>query len=276
MALVGFDISISLTKSTNDYRVVANNLKQIFKKWAFQKEIGESGYEHWQVRGHLWKPTTLNNACTKFRELTWNGHWSITSGNTHSGNNFNYVMKADTRISGPWTSEEELEKPKEITRQLKTFMGYLKYSWQIQIENSIQEEDDRHIKVIVDTVGNIGKSIFAEYLEYKDLGYEIPPMICMEDIMQCAMGIKPQKCYIIDMPRGMKKEKLAGFYSGLEALKNGVMYDKRYKFEKRRIDRPQILVFTNKMPDLTLMSPDRWIIWNMKKDKSLELLNLWL
>jgi len=85
--------------------------------------------------------------------------------------------------------------------------------------------------------------------------------------MQCCMGIPPQKAYLIDMPRGMKKEKLAGFYSGLEALKNGTMYDKRHSFRKRRIDRPQIWVFTNHIPDVTLMSRDRWIIYQMTEER---------
>lgn len=87
----------------------------------------------------------------------------------------------------------------------------------------------------------------------------------MQDIMQCCMGIPGQKCYIIDMPRALKKEKLAGFFSGLEALKNGVMYDKRHSFKKRRIDRPQIVVFTNSYPDTSLLSPDRWVIYTMRE-----------
>ena len=84
--------------------------------------------------------------------------------------------------------------------------------------------------------------------------------------MQCCMGVSPQKCYLIDIPRAMKKDKLASFYSGLEALKNGVMYDKRFHFKKRRIDRPQVIVFTNTLPDWDLMSRDRWQVWRMLPD----------
>ena len=71
------------------------------------------------------------------------------------------------------------------------------------------------------------------------------------------------------MPRGMKKDKLADFYAGLEAIKNGVTYDKRYVGKKRRMDRPQIFVFTNMLPAFEFMSLDRWRIHVMQPDKSL-------
>ena len=37
-----------------------------------------------------------------------------------------------------------------------------------------------------------------------------------------------RKAYAIDLPRGMNKKGLADFYSGIEVIKNGVAYDKRY------------------------------------------------
>ena len=270
MALVGFDITISCDKSTNDYKQVAHVLKQVFKKWCFQKEKGENtGYVHWQVRGHLWKATTIGGAVQKYGEMTWGGRWSITSKEVHLNNSFNYMMKVDTRLEGPWTDkDEEIQDPPVLTRQLKDFMQHEKYPWQQHLESQIKELDDRFIKLYIDAHGNSGKSIMVEYLEYESLAYEIPPMTCMEDIMQCAMGIPAQKAYCIDMPKGMKKEKLAGFYAGLEALKNGVMYDKRYSFKKKRIDRPQVIVFTNTMPDVGLLSLDRWVIFHVNKDKS--------
>lgn len=96
----------------------------------------------------------------------------------------------------------------------------------------------------------------------------MPPFRQMEDILACAIdNIMP--AYIIDMPRGMKKDKLGEFYSGLEALKNGVAYDKRYKFRKVRFDRPQVIVFTNVLPAFELMSKDRWCVYEMCDDYSL-------
>jgi hypothetical protein len=123
--------------------------------------------------------------------------------------------------------------------------------------------------LIHDTIGNSGKSIMSEYLEYNSLAFEIPPLTGMEDIMQFCMGFKSQKVYLVDMPRAMKKDKLAGFYSGLESLKNGYIYDKRYAAKRRRFDRPQVIVFTNVMPEWKFMSLDRWEPWTMQPDHSL-------
>ena len=70
------------------------------------------------------------------------------------------------------------------------------------------------------------------------------------------------------MPRGMKKDKLGDFYAGIEVIKNGVAYDKRYTAKKTRFDRPRIFVFTNTLPVFELLSKDRWQVWEVK-DKTL-------
>ena len=51
-------------------------------------------------------------------------------------------------------------------------------------------------------------------------------------------GVKPG--YAVDLPRGMNKKGLADFYSGIEVIKKGVAYDKRYSAKKKRFNRPVI------------------------------------
>ena len=268
--VVGYDITIACSCSPEHFQNIAKVLKELFKKWAFQKEKGEGGFLHWQVRGHLWKPKTIQSVIKEYAPLTWNGRWSVTSAETHQKSGFNYVLKTDTRVDRPWSDKDaDFEEPPPLTRQLRVFMENPLYPWQQTLLTEAEQIDDRLIKVILDQLGNNGKSILAEFLEYKGIAFEVPPMNSMEDIMQCCMGIRPQKCYIVDMPRGMKKDKLAGFYAGLEALKNAVMYDKRYNFKKRRIDRPQIIVFTYTEPDWELMSPDRWVVFTITRDLQL-------
>lgn len=69
------------------------------------------------------------------------------------------------------------------------------------------------------------------------------------------------------MPRGMKKDKLADFYSGIEVIKNGVAYDKRYTAQKIRFNRPRVFVFTNTLPEFNLMSKDRWKVWTLYENQ---------
>lgn len=242
---------------------ICDHLREWCNKWVFQKERSESGYEHYQGRINMMKPKRVDQAIKIWQEVLPSIHISPTSGACKT---FDYVMKADTRIDGPWNDETPVQR---LTPQLAEFIELEMYGWQKDVLELCHQQDFRHIHVILDEIGNTGKSILAEYLEYKGLAYEIPMMNSMEDIMQCAMGISPQKCYLIDMPKGLKKEKLASFYSGIECLKNGVMYDKRYAFKKRRIARPQIIVFTNVMPDFGLLSWDRWAIHRITGLKNL-------
>lgn len=254
-------------KSTMDINALFTILNEWCKKYVFQLEKSDSGYIHWQGRVSLIKKRRIG----ELAELKFlvGGRVSMTSTTVHNGNTFNYVMKADSRIEGPF-SEKDYELPPVLTRQLRYFNEQKMYPWQISLLHSVTELEDRFIKLIYDPVGNIGKSIFCEYLEYHRHAYEIPPFRQMEDIMQCCFSIKDQKCYLIDMPRGMKKDKLGEFYAGLECLKNGTMYDKRYTFKKRRIDRPQIIVFTNMLPVFDLLTPDRWKIYDVKNNCLIE------
>jgi len=253
------------TLKADEYRPdqIIDVLQEWCNKWVFQREIGETGYNHYQGRFNLFKAKHIPTAQKLWSSLLPGIHISPTS---NACKTWSYVMKADTREEGPWSDDQPINR---MTPQLDEFLTHKLYSWQEDVEAICKENDFRKITVILDDIGNTGKSIFAEYLEYKGLAYEIPPFTCMEDLMQCAMGIKPQKCYLVDMPRGMKKEKLHSFYCGLEALKNGVMYDKRYAFKKRRVARPQVIVFTNAMPDVRLLSIDRWKILRMTGSLSL-------
>lgn len=251
--ITGIDITVPATRPEVE---VANILNEWCSKWVFQEERGiETGYIHYQIRARLLKAKYIKTIEKQWSEILPGCHVSATSNEVHSKASFNYVMKAETRTRGPWTNESQ---PKHITRQLRAFMELELYDWQKEISEQLLLENDRDIIVIIDQTGNTGKSIFTEYLQYHGLALKIPLMNCMEDIMQYAMSHPPAKSYVIDMPRGLRKDKLASFYGGIEELKNGFMYDKRYSAKSRYIDRPNIVIFTNEIPDTKMMSKDRW------------------
>jgi len=261
----GIDITVPAEGLTETD--LADILEAHCANWVFQKEKGEkTGYVHFQIRARLKKQQYLPSIIKDWQLILPKCHISATSNGVHAARNFCYVMKEDTRVEGPWSNENM---PKHMTRQIEQFLTNELYPWQKDLINMCSEKEDRFITVIIDEVGKTGKSIMSEYLEYCDLAYEIPTMLNMEDIMQCCMGIPAQRAYLIDMPRGLRKEKLASFYAGLESLKNGTMYDKRYAFKKRRIDRPQVFVFTNTMPDRKLLSLDRWRIFRISAELNL-------
>lgn len=249
-----YDIRISKAEGVDEH-TLSEFLRGWANKWVFQLEESDTGYVHYQGRINLIKARSAE-ALKKAMSVDMPKIWlAPTSNPTFQRGDFNYGMKSDTRKEGPWT---DTDGPKNVTWQLGLFEAETLYPWQQKVIDIAKQWDMRKITVVIDELGDSGKSMLTEYMEYHDLGYEVPPMTQMEDIMQCCMCIKPQRCYLIDMPKGLKKDKLASFYAGIECLKNGVMYDKRYSFKKRRIDRPQIIVFTNMMPDTSLLSIDRW------------------
>lgn len=263
-----FDITIPEDKYA-DWEDLHKKLVGWCSHFCFQKEKGESGYVHWQCRVQLIHKKTQAAMLTEVCPII-QGHWSVTSNGVHPGPKmFCYVMKEDTRIDGPWDDTSLIQEKPPLTRQLRNFMEHDFYPWQKTCHELVQQEDDRWIHLIFDKVGNVGKSVFLEFLEYQGLAFEMPPLRHMEDIMEFAHSFPAQRAYIIDMPRGMKKDKLADFYAGLESIKNGVTYDKRYVGKKRRMDRPQIMVFTNMLPAFEFMSMDRWRIHVMSEDRSL-------
>ena len=185
-------------------------------------------------------------------------HVSVTSGNGHKSDF--YVVKDQTRVEGPWT-DKDIERP-PLRTVIKMEQSGL-YPWQSELLEKVRDYDDRSVHLVIDTNGNNGKSAFCKYVWQKKLGQPVPPMQSAEDLVQFVKSLDVSKLYVIDMPRAMKKKKLYGMYSGIETLKNGMIYDKRYKGSFTYIDEPNIIVFTNTPPKMCYLSKDRWKLWSI-------------
>jgi len=267
--LARFDITIPADRYTT-WEDLADKLSKWCTKFVFQKEKGsETGYIHWQVRILLGKKKTLPAMLSEVVPAI-GGNFSVTSNTVHThAKAFNYVMKEDSRLEGPWT-DEETPRPRVLTTQLVNFMKCEKYGWQAHAEELCQLYHERWLYYLYDPHYNSGKSIFCEYLEYNGLAEEIPGIFTLaEDIMQFVMSMPKSKCYLFDMPAAMKKEKMNQMYTALEMLKNGFLFDKRYNGKKQRIDRPGVICFANNLPKLDLMAPDRWKVLYITPDKNI-------
>ena len=266
MSLYVWDLTLKWKETTTDSEII-KALKSIAKKWGFQQEIGEkTGYRHYQIRMSLIKKTCKNRVIRLLDDTILQGAHVTPTSNGTNNDIYYYVTKKDTRVDATIAYTDKDLPPAEHTRQLLEFLNYELYKWQSQVLELCKSIDNRYINFILCPTGNTGKSIFCEFLEYRNLAEEIPTCNSMKDISAYICSRRTQghesNCYLIDMPRGLKKEKLAQFFCGIEMLKNGVCYDERYTASKIRFDRPQIIVFTNKMPveDLDILSKDRWRI----------------
>ena len=222
-----YDFTLKYEESLNgDYRIIRNHLKQICKKGVFQLEKGlDADYIHWQGRFSLMKKKRLHALIKFFKNIESMNkiHLSVSTSSVAQNDDFNYVSKEETRIQGPYdiTKEEPVE-----TRQLKMFKTWELYPWQKKLKLLSNEFDLRKIDIIYNPIGNEGKSLFSEHMEFEGLAEEVPPYRLMDDIFQWVCCREIKKCYIFDMPRGMKKDKLGDLYSVIEVIKNGVAYDK--------------------------------------------------
>lgn len=240
----------------NDLSCIKIYLRKYCKKWCF---VGEQvSRKHWQGRISLKVKKRLVDIPNPLKL-----HFSITS-NACKNNNF-YIEKGTSAITEIYKDDEDIIE----TKQLLIFNSFTQRPWQAKILGMSQVFDMRSIDIVYDQIGNIGKSLFGEHMESLGLAEEIPPFRLMDDIFQWVYGRPKRKAYFVDMPRGMKKDKLGDFYSGIEIIKNGVAYDKRYTAKKIRFDRPRIFIFTNSLPNFELMSRDRWCVWKISPNYDL-------
>lgn len=261
--------------SANDWTFhdVIHHITPFAKHYVFQLEKGDSGYLHFQGRLSLIKKRRkpeIVNVWNKSKFTTPN-FLEPTIGEEFKKCGYDldsafYQLKEDTKVDGAWTDKDE--KPAVLTEQLKLFQSWKPRPYQTSLINLI-EFNMRDIHIIYDTTGNCGKSIFAEFLEYQGIAEEVPPYRLMDDIFQWVYCRPKKRCYLFDLPRGMKKDKLGDLYSGIEVIKNGVCFDKRHFAKKERFTRPTIFVFTNTLPVLSLMSQDRWKVWSIDANYNL-------
>ena len=253
------------------------------KTWCFAREVGSGGYEHYQGRISLRKPVRISQQITV---QPWVNHcaWSVTA--KKNTKNVHYICKDSmqgihlmhneiddeeeidlvdkTASYGPWT-EDDVVAPARIPRQVREIKSLR--PWQQSIIDQCDVWDTRTINMVYDPRGNIGKSVLVAYMRAHNLARKLPPVNDYKDVMRMCCDMPVSRCYIFDMPRAMKKDRLGSLYTAIEELKSGYCWDDRYKFKERFFDCPNIWVFANTLPDMTLLSADRWRLWHVVDHK---------
>jgi len=243
-----------------DVSLVRSTLLDLCKKYCFQLECGEeTKRNHYQGRMSL-KCKKREHELVKMLQMKWQKfHISVTS-TANRDNNF-YVMKEDTRVSGPFTDENDIYIPKDI-REISSL-----YQWQTSLLTELKKPSSRLVDIVYEPVGCVGKTIFTRWAMIYDNFELLPHCTEYRDIMRMVYDIGSKQCYLIDMPRAINKKKLGDFFAGIETVKGGYCYDDRYGFKRRLFDPPRVCVFTNTLPDLDLLSGDRWQIWTIEDNQ---------
>lgn len=249
-----------------DHEKIIKQLTELCKAWDFQQEMCPTTSKlHFQGRFKLKVKERLATLSKKLAGYSL----SITS--TENRDNVYYVTKQETRVAGPWSSEDE------IIFVPAQFQNKVWRPWQQKVIDSKLVFDNRHINVIVDSIGNIGngggnigKSTIVGYLDATRYAVKIPFIKDYKDLMRVAYNSPKLGMYLVDIPRGLKSESVDQLYAGLEELKNGYVYEDRYTFKRQWINSPVIWVFTNVVPNSDLLSRDRWVYYRVV-DNDLEI-----
>lgn len=280
----GWDEAVSVS-------AVRKCLDKLFKKWACKLEIGDQAKaRHGQCRGSLYNQKSASSAPAFARKcaekycpqlLISTFHLSKTAGpcaeEWRKGGIARYVEKFDEGVDNViYTSEDP--KPTYVPWQIRDDDGnkFQYNSWQAEVIANCKTRSRRTIHCIVDPVGNIGKGTLVG-LAYVDPEVKIrrlPPVNTYNDLMEIGYDIlepyKPGEWptgLMVDLPRALDWKKLREFCGGLESIKDGWVFDKRYRYKELYFDAPQIWVFTNTMPEKSVFSGDRWKFYSIQCNK---------
>lgn len=250
-AIYRYDLTIFETASIKDD--LTKWCKQYCKKWGFQlEECPTTQKHHWQMR------VSLKVKARKPPFMAWPAHVTPTQACLSQEEFYNYVEKESTRILGPFTDKDE---PLYIPRQIRMITTLR--PWQQSIIDKSTVWDTRHIDWIFCPTGNIGKSTLCGYIRANNLGRILPVCNDYKDLMEIICDSPTSTVYLMDLPRAIRKDKLYQLYSAIETLKDGYAFDRRYRFKEKIFDCPNIFVFSNTLPDIDLLSNDRWRIWSV-------------
>ena len=205
-----------------------------------------SGLEHYQFKIHLDRGETLEGWKKLIGPM---GHVDIAIDKNFSG----YEEKDGTFIKWP-------ESP------IARYKGLILKPWQREVLAKWEEQDDRKILVVVDMKGGAGKSTFARFMEATGRA-NVCPVVSDEYNDYTGYCVEyPSKGYIFDVPRASSLKRRCAMWAGMEQIKNGLLFEKRYKPRKVWIDPPKMMVFTNEEPPWNMLSQDRWDPFYMKDE----------
>lgn len=131
--------------------------------------------------------------------------------------------------------------------------------WQTRVDALVRSEQAhaRKIYFVVDELGNSGKSWMCRYAMSRFPEKVQVLRIGKRDDLAFSIDCS-KKVFLFDIPRGQMTFLQ---YSILESLKDQLVFSPKYKSASKILTVcPQVIVFSNEAPDLTMLSGDRYEI----------------
>lgn len=237
-------------------------LKQICKKYVFQFEMGDTGYEHIQGRLSLVKKRRKPELMKLMEGIGMSvpNYLRPTVKKEYKNIAF-YVMKTDTRLKGPWQDDDPKIFVPEHLKNLEL------YEWQDNFLKYIKDKNRRNIHCIIDPDGNKGKSTLCRYCMINYRGYLLPNINDGNKLIEafCNMLMSKEdnnpEYLFIDFPKSTPK-KLEEFFTCIEKITDGYVYDTRNVYKEWWFNPPKIIVMSNHDLNIEYLSQDRWCMYN--------------
>lgn len=202
-----------------------------------------SGMEHYQFKIHLDRGETIEGWRALIGPM---GHIDVAVEKKFTG----YEEKDGKFIKWPASPIEKYKKLDLL-------------DWQKKAMQMLENQNDREILVIVDRKGARGKSTWAKHLEANKV-VDVCPVYSDEynDYTSYCMEY-PAKGYLFDIPKAGSIKRRNAMWCGIEHIKDGLLFEKRYKPRKMWIEPPKIVITTNDEPPYELLSLDRWRVLDL-------------
>jgi len=127
-------------------------------------------------------------------------------------------------------------------------------------EVNLKTPDDRTVYWVQDPTGNSGKSKFSKWLVRRNNNITKIAFGSSNQLRSSVISEGIKDFYILDIPRTLgDDDSINSVVSVIEDIKNGYVKSGMYGESKELfLKPPHILVFTNKVCPITLLSKDRW------------------
>jgi hypothetical protein len=132
--------------------------------------------------------------------------------------------------------------------------------WQRCVVNALSTQNDRTVLWVFDYDGNSGKTELSHYLMYK-LNYQILKAAEARDV--CGMIESNSNGFVFDFARS-DVSKINDFFSLIEDLKGRFLISTKYRGSVKTPRSNTVVVFANQLPNLELLSMDRWSFFHPK------------
>jgi len=245
-------------------KTLADVCCKLFDKWIYQLEntidVGRNNF-HYQGFGHLKQKRRPSNI--KSLAISLNGQLNGIEMSAASTPGIaalqSYVLKSESRVRGPYHDGSTY-----IGEDLIVHL----YPWQQAIKEELESKpDSRSINVLVDEIGNTGKSAFCKYVCWH---HKVPVLGWGKtgDLLHLVSKLPNKPAYIFDLsrskPQDWARDDIA---AAMEGIKNGLFINTKYECAQVIMKTPHVWIFTNTLPNISSMSRDRWRLWEIKNHR---------